>query len=109
MPVKFDVATRSQTVPGFVLSGHRPWHGATDNPSKRETCAMLTEKSREDRIRRLLRRDGYRLMKTPARSWRREAYGVGYMIMDDRGLPMTGYTPNPYSDTLEEVEDWATE
>ena len=25
-------------VPGFVLSGYRPWHGATDNPSKRETA-----------------------------------------------------------------------
>ncbi|RWF41834.1 MAG: hypothetical protein EOS65_10855 [Mesorhizobium sp.] len=69
---------------------------------------MLTDKIREDRVRRSLAKDGYCLKKTPARSWRREHYGVGYMIFQtDRNIGVSGYSPQPYSDTLEDVEAFA--
>ncbi|WP_156373677.1 hypothetical protein [Rhizobium sp. Leaf386] len=69
---------------------------------------MTTEKIREDRVRRQLRKDGYRLCKTPARSWRRETHGVGYMIVENaRNLAVSGTVPQPYSDSLEDVEAFA--
>ena len=69
---------------------------------------MKPDKYREDRARRALAKDGYALKKTPARSWRREHFGIGYLIVDVRGnLPVSGYTPQPYSDSLEEVEEFA--
>ena len=41
----------------------------------------VSVKTRESRARRALDKMGYRLRKTPARSWLREHYGVGYMIV----------------------------
>ena len=70
---------------------------------------MTTEKSREDRARRQLRRLGYRLKKMPARSWRRAYYDVGYVILDNRNLVVSGHSGDPYSDTLEQVEEFLAE
>lgn len=70
---------------------------------------MTPEKIREDRVRRALAKDGYRLHKTPARSWRREHFGVGYMIVEvDRNFAVSGYSPVPYSDSLDEVEEFVS-
>lgn len=68
---------------------------------------MTTEKIREDRVRRALIRAGYMLKKTPARSWRREHVGIGYMIVDLNNCVVSGGTLQPYSDTLEDVEAFA--
>ncbi len=69
---------------------------------------MRTDKIREDRARRTLARNGYRLRKTPARSWLRQAYGPGYMIIDNaRNFVVSGCTAYEYSDTLEDVEAFA--
>ena len=69
---------------------------------------MLTEKIREDRLRRKLTSLGYRLHKTPARSWIREAYGPGYMITEvSRNLVVFGCTHWQYDGTLDEAEDYA--
>jgi hypothetical protein len=67
-----------------------------------------TEKTREARIRRQLRRHGFILQKTPARSWLRAYYGAGYMITDDRNCVRCGARPHEYSATLDEVEDFLT-
>lgn len=71
------------------------------------TVAMTSEKNREDRVRRALAKDGYRLCKTPARSWRRECHGVGYMIVDETNNVVSGSGAMPFSDTLEDVEAFA--
>ncbi|MGY6568503.1 MAG: hypothetical protein ACXIVE_05860 [Salinarimonas sp.] len=64
----------------------------------------MTDNTIEARLRRLLAKEGYALRKTPARSHLREAYGVGYMIVEaGRNIPVSGYTPHLYSDTLEDV------
>lgn len=69
---------------------------------------MITEKIREDRVRRALRKEGYALRKTPSRSWLREAYGPGYMILDpERNFVVSGSAVHAYSDTLEDVETFA--
>ena len=69
-----------------------------------------SEKLREDRIRRKLTKAGYRLCKTPARSWLRGNYGAGYMIVD--GYPNTvisGCKHHEYPDNLADVESFAPE
>lgn len=69
---------------------------------------MFTEKTREDRVRRALSKRGYILKKTPARSWQRESFGVGYMIVEaNRNFVVSGCTSRPYSDDLEDVEAFA--
>ncbi|MEX0405529.1 hypothetical protein ABGN05_07655 [Aquibium sp. LZ166] len=72
---------------------------------------MLCDKSRENRIRRRFRMEGYRLRKTPARSSLREHFGTGYLVLDSDGLGVLGfdYSFNPYSATLEEVEEFVAE
>jgi len=71
---------------------------------------MTTDKIREDRVRRHLRKMGYcgyRLCKTPARSWLRKHYGAGYMIIDNySNCVVSGAWPHEYADTLEHVEAW---
>ena len=47
-----------------------------------DSIAMTSDKIREDRLRRRLAKAGYRLAKTPARSWLRQEYGPGYMVLD---------------------------
>lgn len=74
----------------------------------RENLAMSDEKIREDRIRRALAKRGYLLRKTPARSWLRQHYGVGYMIVDaNRDTVISGCSAQPYSDSLDDVETFA--
>lgn len=65
---------------------------------------MSTDKIREDRARRALSKKGYRLCKTPARSWLRGHYGVGYMIVNDRNEVVSGCRGREYTDTLADVE-----
>ncbi|RWO85753.1 hypothetical protein [Mesorhizobium sp.] len=66
---------------------------------------MSEIKAREDRARRRLARLGYRLNKTPSRSWLRAYYGPGYMILDGSTV-VSGCSDREYSDTLERVEDF---
>lgn len=63
-------------------------------------------KTRENRLRRLLTRQGLRLEKTPARSWQRHCHPVGYMIM--RGsLVVEGGSSRQWEATLEQAENFA--
>lgn len=63
----------------------------SDNVNAREQC-----------MRRLLARGGFRLHKTPARSYLRY-YGVGYMITHNNYVRLGC----EYDATLEDVEYWA--
>ncbi|MGY4230419.1 hypothetical protein ACVMIH_007780 [Bradyrhizobium sp. USDA 4503] len=65
-----------------------------------------TTKIREDRLRRRLTKGGYTLAKTPARSWLRKHYGVGYMVLQS-GHILLGWAGRQYTATLEEVEAFA--
>jgi hypothetical protein len=69
----------------------------------------VSEKAREDRVRRALAKHGYVLKKTPARSWQRAHYPVGYQIVDDRNTVVAGCYQREYEDTLERVEWFAFE
>ncbi|CTQ56837.1 hypothetical protein LP7551_05401 [Roseibium album] len=60
--------------------------------------------SRERNARRRLVNIGYRLHKTPARSWLRADYGLGYMIVDERNSVVFGCWYREFQATLEEVE-----
>jgi len=65
-------------------------------------------KSREDRVRRALAKRGYVLRKTPARSWLRQYYGLGYMIIKAYGnLIVSGCGSRGYEAKIEQVE-WLT-
>lgn len=66
-------------------------------------------KIRENRVRRQLARKGYKLCKTPARSWLRAHYGPGYMIVNDRNFVVEGCFSRQYEATLEQVEEFAAE
>ena len=69
---------------------------------------MLNLSTREAAIRRSLKKQGYSLHKTPARSKEREWYGVGYMIVDGcRNTIVLGATHHAYDGTLDEVETFA--
>jgi hypothetical protein len=61
-------------------------------------------KSREDRMRRKLSKEGYRLQKAPSRHWTREYYGAGYMIIDDRNVAVAGAFQREYELSLEQAE-----
>lgn len=61
------------------------------------------EKSREDRVRRILAKRGLRLEKTPARSWLRHHYPIGYMIVRDNCV-VEGCGSRPYQATLADIE-----
>ena len=63
-------------------------------------------KVRENRLRRIAERRGYRLMKSRARDKAAPGYG-GYMLIAAFGnLVMLGAEPYSFSATLEEVEDY---
>lgn len=68
-----------------------------------------SEKNREDRVRRALAKHDYVLKKTPARSWLREYYGPGYMIIDDSNTVVEGCSSRGYESDLERVEWFAFE
>ncbi|BBF93422.1 hypothetical protein [Blastochloris tepida] len=61
------------------------------------------EKSRESKVRRQLQKCGYRLHKTPARSWLRKHYGAGYMITLNNTV-VSGCSSREYDANLEDVE-----
>ena len=69
----------------------------------------ITQKAREDRVRRKLRRNGYLLKKTPARSWLRREYGAGCLVIDSGNCVIVGGGGRGYRASLEDVEDWASE
>jgi hypothetical protein len=69
--------------------------------------STATIKIREDRARRALAKGGYRLCKTPSRSWLRSYYGPGYEIYDDRNNLVAGNYDKRYALKLEQVEDFA--
>jgi len=68
---------------------------------------MPSIKIREDRVRRRLAKDGYRLAKTPARSWLRSEYGPGYMVLDPANIVRLGGGHRVYDATLDEAEAFA--
>ncbi len=68
---------------------------------------MSTEKIREDRQRRRFTKASYHLRKTPARSWLRQYYGAGYMILLNNFV-VDGCGQRAYMMTLEEVEAFIT-
>lgn len=70
-----------------------------------ETASL---KSREDRIRRQLSRKGYRLEKTPARSWQRAYFPPGYMILFGN-IAVEGCGSRPWEATIEQIEHYAAE
>jgi hypothetical protein len=64
-------------------------------------------KIREDRARRALVKAGYYLKKTPARSWLRQYYGPGYMILRYYYNDIAaGIGSREYMMALDEVEDF---
>ncbi len=67
-----------------------------------------TERNRERSARRHLSRLGFRLEKTPARSWLRKEYGVGYEILEGN-IVVAGCFTRQYELTLEEVETWVSD
>ena len=68
---------------------------------------MLNLSTRESAIRRSLKKQGFSLRKSPARSKEREAFGVGYMVVDDRNTVVLGANNHPHSATIDEVEAFA--
>ena len=64
-----------------------------------------TDLARERKLRHALDRFGYRLAKTPARSWLRSYYGPGYMVLDGN-TAIFGCCSRGYEATLDEVEAW---
>jgi hypothetical protein len=65
------------------------------------------EKVRENRIRRMIERQGYILKKSRSRDPRVASYG-GYMIVDrETNGVIAGGHPWAYSMNLDEVEEWA--
>lgn len=68
----------------------------------------MSTKIREDRLRRLLTKHDHKLLKTPARSWFREYYGPGYMIINTlNNTIVSGCYWREYQDTLEGAEAFA--
>ena len=63
-------------------------------------------KVRENRIRRMADRRGYRLMKSRRKDPRGIGYGK-YKVLDATTMkPVFGSKPDEYSATLDEVEAW---
>jgi hypothetical protein len=68
----------------------------------------MSDAARERRLRRQLDRLGYRLHKTPARSWLRAYYGAGYMITRDNTIQL-GCFRHEYDATIDEVAAFAAD
>jgi hypothetical protein len=70
----------------------------------------VTTKMREDRARRALIKHGYVLRKTPARSWMRGYYEVGYSIIEIyHNIGVLGMTNRGYEASLKDVEEFVSE
>jgi len=64
-------------------------------------------KSRENSARRRLAKIDHCLKKTPARSWLREQFGAGYMVIDIyRNTAVLGAGSHAFDATLEDVEEF---
>jgi hypothetical protein len=71
---------------------------------------METELSlqvREGRVRRALAKHDLALKKTPSRSWLRQYYGAGYMVINDRNVVVSGAHQREYEDDIDRVEWFA--
>lgn len=68
---------------------------------------MLNLSTRESAIRRSLKKQGYLLHKTPARSKELYWYDVGYMVVDATNTVVLGATHHAYDGMLDEVETFA--
>lgn len=62
---------------------------------------------RESRARRALRKLDLYLKKTPARSWLRYYYGVGYQVIDYSNTVVAGCATREYQMTIDDVEEYA--
>ena len=61
----------------------------------------------EARLRRRLKKHGFYLSKTTARSWTRDEYGVGYMIFETyTNTCIYGYWHRKWQATLEQIEEF---
>lgn len=63
------------------------------------------ETALERKLRYKLGKAGIKLEKTPARSWLREKYGVGYQITRQNRVVL-GCSSREYEATLDEVREW---
>jgi hypothetical protein len=69
----------------------------------KEHVAMTSDKTRENRARRMLAKFGFQLKKSPTRSWERQYYGPGYMILRNNWVKW-GCSNRQWDMTLDEVE-----
>lgn len=69
---------------------------------------MPSLKNREDRARRALIKCGYRLHKTPSRSYLRDWYGPGYMVTHNNVCVLGGIS-RAYDCSFGEVEAFVAE
>lgn len=68
----------------------------------------MSDKARENRLRRKAERQGLTLLKSRRRDPDAIDFG-GFMIVDqDTNGAVFGATPHAYSASIEEVEDWLT-
>jgi hypothetical protein len=67
----------------------------------------MTDKVRENRLRRMAERQGLRLVKSRRRDPRAIGYGT-YGLIDGRNRLVLGDRQNGYGYTLDEVETWLT-
>jgi len=64
-------------------------------------------KLRENSARRKLAKAGMSLKKTPSRSWLREQFGPGYMVIDIyTNTAVLGAGSHAFDATLDDVEDF---
>lgn len=73
-----------------------------------DSLAVTAIKIREDRLRRHLAKTGHRLAKTPSRSWLRQEYGPGYMVVDHNNVVREGCWHHPNEATLDQVKAFAS-
>lgn len=66
----------------------------------------MSELQTERRLRRKLSKYGYRLRKTPARSWMRQYYSPGFIITDQSNTVCFGCWTREYEATLEDVTEF---
>jgi len=68
----------------------------------------ITEKTRENRVRRMAERQGLVLQKSRRRDERAIDFG-GYMLVDAKAnFVVMGAEGHAYSATLDQVEEWLT-
>jgi hypothetical protein len=68
----------------------------------------MTDKIRENRLRRMAERQLLRLKKSRRRDPRAPDFG-GYMLVDDRNNVVLGASQNAYEATLDDVEAYLTD